>query len=308
VQTAVLKIVSDNDVLMSTMKPFYKMTVDFDGVSVTCTRSFDTMEEALAAVPKQDVAFSIKKQVCKKRKDSPSPAFTTSSLQQMALQKYGFSIDATMKLAQNLYEKGCITYIRTTSTHVSDQAKKRIFDVLGVGANGTSTTEGSGAEAIGAHEAIRPTFCNESEICDGNEKKLYDLIYNRTLRSFTHAKIRVENTIEVCAGDLEFVGTTKDFVTKELGQVKAYSIKEHWPHSPYTEGSLIKMMEDSGIGRPSTFVSTLERLYKQEYIEKIVAAPLEKVWDGITGKLVTRPGAKRTHKILRSTPLGVSII
>lgn len=244
----------------------------------------------------------------KESKRESRPPFTTSTLQQEAANKLGFSSTKTMMVAQRLYEGisikgeqvGLITYMRTDSTHLSDlfvnACKKYINDSFGPNYIG-KVKERKQKLAQNAHEAIRPTYINyiPDEIKNDltlDEYRLYKLIYNRAVASlmapaiFTNLKATFKNTDSIWQtsgqrlifdGYLAISGKGEDDVNKLLPEFKenqpykANEIKiidnETKPKPRYTEATLIKDMEDKGIGRPSTYATTMQTLTKRFYVE-----------------------------------------
>jgi DNA topoisomerase-1 len=231
-------------------------------------------------------------------KRSPAPPFTTSTLQQEAARKLGYSVRQTMTLAQRLYEHGHITYMRTDSVHLSDLAvaasKKYILDKYGQEYLETRqyTTKSAGAQE--AHEAIRPTqFGSLSAGADAQQKKLYELIWKRALAS-QMAAAAVEKT-EVVIGMsnrrdkllatgeiLNFDGFIKvygggrdDRILPEvkegqkLGLTSMDALQNYTkPAARYSEASLVRKLEELGIGRPSTYAPTIGTIQTREYVEK----------------------------------------
>ena len=249
----------------------------------------------------------------KKRKNAPLP-FTTSVLQQEANRKLNFTAKKTMRLAQGLYEGiqlgregnvGLITYMRTDSVRISDQAKAQAEsyilanygkDYLGEGAK---TTKKSASKNIqDAHEAIRPTYIERDpeslkEYLSRDEYRLYKLIWSRFLASQMSAAVFEVTTASIKAGDYTFsasgrVGVFAGYqvlyedaqdAEKEASKLPkltegetlthlANDPKQHFTQPParYTEASLIKLMEEKGIGRPSTYVSTIETIIARNYV------------------------------------------
>jgi len=267
---------------------------------------FKDYDTAKAFLEKQKEAlfsvFSIDKKPGKK---SPAPPFTTSTLQQEASRKLGYSVANTMRIAQHLYESGLITYMRTDSVHLSNfalaAAKEEIEKTYGKEYSKTRnfTTKSKGAQE--AHEAIRPTYMNRSSI-EGSreEKKLYDLIWKRTIASqMSDAKLEKTNVqIQSTQADKYFVATGE--VIKFDGFLKVYiedtdeengeqqsgllppitkgdkldlnrmtATERFTKHPPrYTEASLVRKMEELGIGRPSTYAPTISTIQKREYVVK----------------------------------------
>lgn len=235
---------------------------------------------------------------------SPAPPFTTSTLQQEAYRKLGFSVAQTMAVAQKLYEGGQITYMRTDSTNLSKLAlaKSREWIVSEFGDRYSNTrqfkTKSKGAQE--AHEAIRPAYLDKPAITGNpNEKRLYDLIWKRMMASqMSDAEIEKTNvTIELNNSPLTFVATGE--VIKFDGFLKLYtesSDKEEdeekyilpavktgmplfyesvtatqkftTPPARYTEASLVKKLEELGIGRPSTYAPTISTIQNRGYVER----------------------------------------
>ena len=233
----------------------------------------------------------------------PAPPFTTSTLQQEASRKLGFSVSQTMSVAQKLYEHGFITYMRTDSVNLSDlairSAKAVICETLGekYSKPRNFSTKTKGAQE--AHEAIRPTYMNRPEIeGDRNEKQLYDLIYKRTLASQmadaklekTNVTIRLSNhsTPFIATGEvIIFDGFLKVYMESHddeaddeqndllpalnkndlLSRRQITALEQYSLHPPrYTEASLVKKMETLGIGRPSTYAPTITTIQNRGYI------------------------------------------
>lgn len=231
-------------------------------------------------------------------KKTPPPPFTTSTLQQAASNKLGFSVRQTMVVAQKLYEAGKITYMRTDSLNLSstavEQAKKTIVSSYGEKYLKTRHFKTKSAGAQEAHEAIRPTdFTSERGSEDSREQKLYQLIRARALASqmseaqterttvvITNNKNNVEfiakGEIIVFDGFLKVYGKMIDDtilpplkVGQELScnKVSARSVYDK-PPARYTEASLVKKLESEGIGRPSTYAPTISTIQYREYVEK----------------------------------------
>ncbi len=242
----------------------------------------------------------------KPAKRTPAAPFTTSTLQQEAARKLGFSVAQTMMVAQRLYESGKITYMRTDSVNLSEtalgQAKEAITENYGVKYFQPRQFKTKSKGAQEAHEAIRPTYI-QKQIVDGehNEQRLYELIWKRTIASQmadaelekTTAKISINSTSElfVAQGEvLKFDGFLKVYIegTDEendeenssmlppMKQGDKLNLKEitgtqRFTHHPprYTEASLVKKLEELGIGRPSTYAPTISTVQKRNYVEKV---------------------------------------
>jgi len=239
-------------------------------------------------------------------KRSPAAPFTTSTLQQEASRKHGFPVALTMRIAQALYESGKITYMRTDSVNLSDlalnTAKQEIVALAGEKYHKRRQYQTKSKGAQEAHEAIRPTFLNQKEIAGtAQEKKLYELIWKRTLASQmadaliekTTATISVSNSSEifVATGEIiRFDGFLKVYVentdnenqeenTENIlpklskNQILTYeeiTAQEKFSQHPprYNEASLVRKLEELGIGRPSTYAPTISTIQNRGYVEK----------------------------------------
>ncbi|MDR0619549.1 MAG: type I DNA topoisomerase [Bacteroidales bacterium] len=248
--------------------------------------------------------FTVDSVEVKPAKRTPAPPFTTSTLQQEASRKLGYSVSQTMRIAQNLYESGHITYMRTDSVNLSalalNTARKTIEELYGAQYTKTRqyTTKSKGAQE--AHEAIRPSYIDKSSIDgDQQEKRLYDLIWKRTVASQmeealfekTEVKITVDGRSEqfVARGEvLKFDGFLKVYMESnddeeaseegrlpELKQGQKLNMQQitsrqvFTQHPPrYSEASLVKKMEEVGIGRPSTYAPTISTIMAREYVVK----------------------------------------
>ncbi|MCE3227764.1 MAG: topA [Bacteroidetes bacterium] len=267
---------------------------------------FKTEKEAQAFLEKcKNAIYNINSLETKPAKRSPAAPFTTSTLQQEAARKLGFSVAQTMMIAQRLYEAGKITYMRTDSVNLSEtamgQAKEAITGNYGAKYYQPRQYKTKSKGAQEAHEAIRPTYIQTQEV-DGerNEQRLYELIWKRTIASQmadaelekTTAKIGINTTSElfVAQGEvLKFDGFLKVYIEgtdeesdeenssmlppmKEGDKLKLKEIvaQERFTHHPprYTEASLVKKLEELGIGRPSTYAPTISTVQKRNYVEK----------------------------------------
>lgn len=238
-------------------------------------------------------------------KKSPAPPFTTSTLQQEASRKLGFSVSRTMQVAQKLYESGKITYMRTDSVNLSglaiNSAKKMIEAEFGPEYAKTRQYKSKSKGAQEAHEAIRPTYMDKKSV-DGTaqEQKLYDLIWKRTVAS-QMANAEIEKTqVEIDCGNpkghfvahgevIKFPGfltlyiesTDHDEQEPTKGMLPAVKLDEilnyrnieatqrFSNHPPrYTEASLVRKLEEQGIGRPSTYAPTISTVQQREYVQK----------------------------------------
>lgn len=266
---------------------------------------FSNKEDAMAFLEHcKNASFSISDIVTKPAKKSPAPPFTTSTLQQEAARKLGFSVSQTMRVAQTLYESGKITYMRTDSVNLSDLAlntsRAEITSMAGEKyvkiRKFTTSTKG----AQEAHEAIRPTYMNAHTIeGTAQEKKLYDLIWKRTIAS-QMADAELEKTsvfINCSCNQHQFVATGEVIVfdgflkvylestddedeeavdrlpaLKANQSLKADEIvaQQRFTQKPprYGEASLVRKLEELGIGRPSTYAPTITTIQNRSYVEK----------------------------------------
>lgn len=268
---------------------------------------FKTEKEAEAFLEKcKNAIYTISSLETKPAKRSPAAPFTTSTLQQEAARKLGYSVAQTMMLAQRLYEAGKITYMRTDSVNLSEtamnQAKAAITGDYGAKYYQPRQYKNKSKGAQEAHEAIRPTYINKQEV-DGerNEQRLYELIWKRTIASQmadaelekTTAKIGINTTSEIFVAQgevLKFDGFLKVYIesTDEESDeenssmlppmkegdklnVKEIMATQRFTHHPprYTEASLVKKLEELGIGRPSTYAPTISTVQKRNYVEKV---------------------------------------
>ena len=293
-------------------KSFFKVTGFFIANGQTfkaeLDKKFDTLEEAEEFLEKCKTAnFTIENVETKPAKRSPSAPFTTSTLQQEASRKLGFSVAQTMAIAQRLYEAGYITYMRTDSVNLSDfaleTAEEVIKDFYGKKYHQRRQFTTKSKNAQEAHEAIRPTYINKLQIeGDKNDQRLYELIWKRTVASQmadallekTIAKISISNTSEkfIAQGEvIKFDGFLKLYIEstdddqdtsnesntllpplKEGQSVTSQQIiaLQRFTHHPprYTEASLVKKLEELGIGRPSTYAPTISTIQKRDYVVK----------------------------------------
>ena len=267
---------------------------------------FNSPEEAHAFLSScQEANFSVESLETKPSSKSPAAPFTTSTLQQEASRKLGYSVLQTMTIAQKLYESGKITYMRTDSVNLSDlamnAAKSKITSTYGAEYANPTQYKTKSKSAQEAHEAIRPTDMNVSSV-DGDNglQNLYELIWKRTIAS-QMSKAELEKTtvkIDISTLDQKFVA--KGEVIKFDGFLKVYiegnddekeeeqegmlpkmnkgdalnlsimTATEKFSHHPprFTEASLVRKLEDLGIGRPSTYAPTISTVQKRGYVVK----------------------------------------
>ncbi len=268
-------------------------------------KNFSTKEEALKFLEKNNGAdFKVADLEKKPAKKSPAPPFTTSTLQQEASRKLYFSVSKTMTMAQRLYEAGLITYMRTDSVNLSDEARKgaaeEIENAYGSKYSKPRNYTGKSKGAQEAHEAIRPTnFATHSVNIDRDQARLYDLIWKRAIASQmseaelerTNVKVSASTHSETFSANGEVItfdgflkvyleGTDDEDVEQE-GMLPAMKINETLlnnfisaterytrPPARFTEASLVKKLEELGIGRPSTYAPTISTIQNRNYIEK----------------------------------------
>ena len=295
VQTTVLKLIVENYKQKADVK--YNIVGDFTGLgSYTSKISFSSLNEAydVLSLCNDNGTYNV---TTRKYKENPPPPFTTSTLQCTTFQKYGLSIDTTMKIAQTLYESGAITYMRTSSTTISTEACAKLETIV-------DKPTYRQAHISGAHEAIRPTFKvtpAHYQKWNYSTQKIYDLIYNRTIKSIGPTKVLLETVVDY-GEKIQFIIPGRVSVL----QAPTLTIIETNNAQPFTEGTLVKRMEDLGIGRPSTYVSTMERLYKHKYVEKEIVRLEQRVWNSEKQELA--PVILPKQKILLPTFLGIEII
>ena len=267
---------------------------------------FSTKEEAQVFLEQSSKSiFTVDKVEKRPGKKTPAAPFTTSTLQQEAARKLGYSVGQTMSVAQRLYEAGKISYMRTDSVNLSDDAmsavKNEIEKLYGSEFSNPKKYQNKNKGAQEAHEAIRPTYMGEHEAGeDRSEQRLYDLIWKRTIASqMSDAKIeRTTVTINVseAASKLQakgevivfegflkayLEGTDDDDQEEQKGMLprlnegetlllKSMDATERFTRHParYTEASLVKKLEELGIGRPSTYAPTISTVQRRGYVEK----------------------------------------
>ena len=294
-------------------EPAYRVVANFilpDGktqLKAELAHRLKTIEEARAFLETcQNATFTIDDISKKPVKKSPAPPFTTSTLQQEAARKLGFSVSQTMMIAQRLYESGFITYMRTDSVNLSDlalgTAKETILDTFGERYYKFRRYHTKSKGAQEAHEAIRPTYISHEEIeGSAQEKRLYELIRKRAIAcQMADAELeRTSISISVSGSAEKFVATGEVVVFDGFLQVyreslddenekesengllppvslqdqltyKEITATERFTQRPprYTEASLVRRLEELGIGRPSTYAPTIQTIQNRGYVEK----------------------------------------
>ena len=310
----------------------YRVTALFhnsDGSDVKAVlgRRFLTADEAKAFLESlKSSKFTVQDIQTKPIKRSPAPPFTTSTLQQEAAHKLGFTVAQTMMIAQHLYESGRITYMRTDSVNLSKlclgASKKVIEEQMGKDYVKTRQYHTSSKGAQEAHEAIRPTYMDQQTI-EGNqqERRLYDLIWKRTIASqmadaeleHTMVTININGKEETFVAEGEVVkfdgflriysdangeiNLESDGDNENLSTLPAMTVGEslsreqivatqRFSQRPirYNEASLVRKLEELGIGRPSTYATTITTIQQREYVEKGDKPGEERTYQTITLK------------------------
>jgi len=279
---------------------------DAELMEAELSRRFRTKEEALAFLGLCKTArFTIGAVEKKPAKKSPAPPFTTSTLQQEASRKLGFPVSKTMQVAQQLYESGLITYMRTDSVNLSSLAlgvaKKVVAGIYGPEYVKTRQYTTRSKSAQEAHEAIRPTYIeNQSIEGDAAQRRLYELIWKRTIASQMSDALLEKTVINIIISNSDDIFVTRGEVIQFDGFLKVYlessdeeektdgegllpalkvgdevmrksvAATERFTQSPprYTEASLVKKLEELGIGRPSTYAPTISTIQKREYVTR----------------------------------------
>lgn len=302
-------------------------------VKAELDKRFTTHDEALAFLEKcKNATFTVDNVTKKPLKRTPAPPFTTSTLQQEAARKLGFTVSQTMMVAQHLYENGRITYMRTDSVNLSvlaiNTSKNEIIENYGEKYSKPRNYHTKSKGAQEAHEAIRPTFISEhGHEMTNQERRLYDLIWKRTIAS-QMADAQIEKTtvtIDVEGVDEKFIATgevvafdgflkvyresTDDDENRqeEINLLPTLNISdklerreitstERFSQSPfrYTEASLVHKLEELGIGRPSTYAPTISTIQNREYVQKGDKSGTERTYviDTLQGNLI-KPKKKK---------------
>ncbi len=341
VQSVTVKLIveREREIMSFESSDYYRVigefiTPDGTGFKAELNTRFKTETEAnafLSAIASPDIAFTIGAVETRPAKRTPAPPFTTSTLQQEAARKLGFSVSQTMTIAQRLYEAGMITYMRTDSVHLSTlaigTAKDAVTAMFGAQYHKTRqyTTKSKGAQE--AHEAIRPTYIDRREAgTTAQERRLYDLIWKRTVATQmadaelekTTARIEISGRPEHFTATGEVItfdgflrlymeshddepapksssnGTSAETLLPPLvqgtslrrGQVVATQRFAQRPPR-YSEASLVKQLEELGIGRPSTYAPTISTVINRGYVVK-----------------EDREGTRRDYTILTLAPNG----
>ncbi len=319
VQSVALRLIVDREREIQNFKsvPFYSVSgvfgvVNADGsqteVKAQLNKRFKTHDEVLAFLEKcKDASFIVEEVTKKPTKRTPAPPFTTSTLQQEAARKLGLTVSQTMMVAQHLYENGLITYMRTDSVNLSalctEASQQIVTSLYGDNYSRPRQYHTSSKGAQEAHEAIRPTYMDRTEITGTpQEKRLYELIWKRTAASQMADAELEKTTISIAmSGTSELFVAQGEVITFD-GFIKVYresfddddnqdeemakllpplkqgeelqrreiQAVERFSQGPsrYNEASFIKKMEELGIGRPSTYAPTISTIQQRKYVHK----------------------------------------
>ena len=311
VQSVAVRLIVEREREIEAFSPqsAFRVLAFFDAAGVEfraeLSKRFDTQDEAFEFIKKcQGAEFNISDLQKKPAKRKPAAPFTTSTLQQEASRKLGMGVSRTMRVAQDLYEQGKITYMRTDSVNLSDlalgAAKDEIVAQYGEQYSKTRKYSSKSKGAQEAHEAIRPTYMSVSSVDgDPQHQRLYDLIRKRTIAS-QMADAELERTsVQITVSDSEFHFNAQGEVIKfdgflkvylegtddeteeqkgmlpelKVGQSLAYNRIEgierfSSPPARYTEASLVRKLEEQGIGRPSTYAPTISTIINRNYVVK----------------------------------------
>lgn len=332
VQSVAVRLIveREREINAFTSEAAYRVIAEFllpDGQTVLkaeLSKRLKTKAEAIELLNKcHQATFKIDDIVKKPAKKSPAPPFTTSTLQQEAARKLGYSVSQTMVIAQRLYEAGFITYMRTDSVNLSDlalgTAKAAIIDTYGEAYHKFRTFHTKSKGAQEAHEAIRPTYIEHAKIKgDAKEQKVYDLIRKRTMASQmadaelerTTISIGLEGSNDrfVATGEvIKFDGflqlymesSDEELDTDQNGSgllppvnvdeqltLTQMTATERFTQRParYTEASLVRRLEELGIGRPSTYAPTIQTVQNRGYVERGDKEGVERSYNVLTFK------------------------
>lgn len=316
---------------------FYRVNGSFlkgkERINAELNKQFDNQTEVEAFLNQiSKVDFEVQDVTMKPATKTPAAPFTTSTLQQEASLKLGFSVSRTMGVAQRLYEAGKITYMRTDSVNLSETAiegaKTEILSAYGKEYSKPTKYASKNANAQEAHEAIRPTdFAAHTTSGESDEVRLYELIWKRSIASqMAHAQLE-RTTIKIGAESVTEIFQAKGEVIKFDGFLRVYlesnvddddeeeeldekanllpqvstgdALNRDWvramqrytrPPARYVEASLVKKLEELGIGRPSTYAPTISTIQKRGYVEKR-----------------EREGSERAYNVLTLTDSGVKL-
>ncbi len=328
VQSVSVRLIVEKEREIKDFKPVasYRIVAEFSNENgqafkAKLPKNFSSKEEAKAFLEKNASAdFKVADLQKKPAKKSPAAPFTTSTLQQEAARKLYFSVSKTMTMAQRLYEAGLITYMRTDSTNLSNEARQgaqaEIEKAYGDNYSNPRNYTGKSKGAQEAHEAIRPTdFSRHSVEIDRDQARLYELIWKRAIASQmsdaqlerTNVKINASTHNETFTANGEVItfdgflkvyleGTDDENVEQE-GMLPAMKVNETLlnnfitaterytrPPARFTEAALVKKLEELGIGRPSTYAPTISTIQNRNYVEKGTVEGVERSYSQLTLK------------------------
>ncbi|MBA6153271.1 type I DNA topoisomerase [Gelidibacter maritimus] len=328
VQSVAVRLIVERERDIQEFKPeaSYRIDAEFsneEGQSFKAKlpKNFATKEEAYKFLESNaSASFKVAELDKKPAKKSPAAPFTTSTLQQEASRKLYFSVSKTMTMAQRLYEAGLITYMRTDSVNLSDEARKgaqaEIKEAYGSKYSKPRNYKGKSKGAQEAHEAIRPTdFSVHNVTIDRDQARLYDLIWKRAIASQmseaelerTNVKVSASTHKELFTANGEvitfdgflkvYLEGTDDEDSEQDGMLPAMrtnetlmnsyiTATERYTRPPYrfTEASLVKQLEELGIGRPSTYAPTISTIQNRNYVEKGAVEGVERNYTQLTLK------------------------
>ncbi len=357
VQSVAVRLIVEREKEINAFKnqSYYKVQGIFstgkDKIQAELNKNFDTLKDVQGFLDSCKVAnFAVEDVQQKPAVKTPSSPFTTSTLQQEASLKLGFSVSRTMSVAQRLYEAGKITYMRTDSVNLSqtalDGAKEEITRAYGANYSNPTKYKTKNSNAQEAHEAIRPTDFSLHSISGENEEvKLYDLIWKRSIASqMAHAKLE-RTTIKIVSSSVKEIFQAKGEVIKFDGFLKVYleskleeeedeedsgllpdvsagdalnrdvikATQRFTRSAPrYVEASLVKKLEELGIGRPSTYAPTISTIQKRGYVEKIEREGEVREYDylELKGTLITETKKSETtgKEKNKLTPTDIGIV
>ena len=362
VQSVAVRLIveREREIIAFRSTPYFRVVAQFHAAGdpdktlfkAELTSRFETREEAETFLHGTiGAAFTVAKAEEKPAQRYPAPPFTTSTLQQEAGRKLGMSVSQTMSVAQHLYEQGLITYMRTDSVNLSQQAlaqcKEEITKLYGAEYSRWFNYKTKTKGAQEAHEAIRPSYIDRQTI-EGTpaEKRLYDLIWKRTVASqMVCAELdRTTVTIDIAGSPLQFVATgevirfdgflrlysesTDDDQAQESGEGRLPKLAqgdaltaanitatERFTQAParYNEASLVKRLEELGIGRPSTYAPTISTIINRGYVvkqnkegQKRDYTQLTLTGDKLTAKTVSEKYGKEKSR-LSPTDIGMVV-
>lgn len=329
VQSVAVRLIADREKEIRNFKSeeYYRITSTMQpqgcpsAVAAELNKRLATHDEAVALLEAcRKASFSVTDVSVRPLKKSPAPPFTTSTLQQEASRKLGFSVAQTMRVAQALYEAGHITYMRTDSVNLSNLAlgtiSKEITENIGEAYLKVRRYHTTSKGAQEAHEAIRPTFISNHEITGtAQEKKLYNLIWKRTIASqMTDAQVE-KTTVDIAISNRDEHFVASGEVIKFDGFLRVYmestddetasssaghslppmtvgmamtatgvEATQRYTQQPprYTEASLVRKLEELGIGRPSTYAPTISTIQARDYVVKGESRGEERKYETIT--------------------------